>query len=89
MKREYLDLREGDNLRIGDYRLRVKSISKDGSAQLEIGERHYTFRRCKFVFLDGNTRIYNFGNRHHGRIAHIRIEMENRCRYCHTKKGRV
>ena len=48
MKKEYIDLREGDNLRIGDYRLRVKSISKDGSARLEIGERHYTFRRLSF-----------------------------------------
>lgn len=88
MRKEYVDLKQGDRLRVGDIGMRVLSISEDGTAKVRTPRGEYKFRKSRHMVFHKDLIIYNFGNRHHGRRAHVRIDMRDDWEYLHVKNGR-
>lgn len=81
MIQTYYDLKPGEKLAIEQrgIALEVRRLATDGSAFADIQSRYHRgrrfLRRGQYVRLDERTGIYNFGNRHHGRRMHIRLEI--------------
>lgn len=77
----YCDLRPGETLSIGQRRiaLSIRRLARDGSALTDIHSPYHTgprmLKRGQYVRLDARVGIYNFGNRHHGRRMHLRLEV--------------
>ncbi|MBI2452416.1 hypothetical protein HYV50_05060 [Candidatus Pacearchaeota archaeon] len=86
MRTHYIDLKEGNRLRITSSRgieavLDIDILNPDGSMKVHNHNHYMSFKRnvevgdnlpvCKYVV------IYNFGNRGYGKRAHVRIQLLN------------
>lgn len=77
----YFDVKPGEVLSIGGRRitLGVRQVGRDGSAIAEVHspfhEGSRRIRRGQYMRLDRAVGVFNYGNRHHGRRMHIRVEL--------------
>lgn len=79
----FCDLKPGETLSIGEGRitLQLQHLNPDGSARVEVSSPLHRGRRLlasgQYMRLDDQTGLFNYGNRHHGRRIHLRIEFRN------------
>ena len=74
-KNYYIDLKEGDKLRMGGLELTLLVIRDKNRAMVKVAHKVFGIEKKEYCNLSKCVGLFNYGNRHHGKLVHVRLEL--------------
>jgi len=84
-KNYYFDLKEGDKLRMGSLELTLLVIRDKNRAMVKVAHKVFGIGKKEYCNLSSCIGLFNYGNRHHGNIVHVRLELPECLEYEHIR----